>query len=151
MIGWLKSTFALFFPNWQAMGSHPFYFFDDEGFLMHTMSVTYYTGRFERRKIEFDKGHLNYMTRMDCQPKNHPLYHNLIVPFLRKTGDFDLPNATVGPMIRKFCANIAPVKTKKMFKEFEQQDIKAVSDKAGSNVLPFAPVSKDNNEPPAGL
>ena len=142
-----KAIFSFFFPNWQAIGSHPLYFFDpDSGTLLYTMSATYYMGRFERRKVAFDSGRVGYEHRHEYQPKNHPLFHTLVVPYLRKVGDFGLPNYMVSPIIQMFCASVAPTSIKGLFKGSEQADIKKLSDRAGSNVIPFAPINK--NEPP---
>jgi hypothetical protein len=127
------------FEKWRAIGTHQFHFFSEQNAVLFTLSATYYVADGEKRKIEFDKGVIYGMQRWIFHPKNHPLYHSFMVPFLRKTGDFDVPNAEAEKMVRMFCSRMLPARAGKIFKGIEEDGIKEVSDKAGSNVLPFLP------------
>ena len=150
MVGILKSIFAFFFPKWQPVATHSIHYMGVNGEIAFTMSVTYYTGRNERRKVEFDGAKLRSI-RLEYTPQCHPFYHDFIVPFLRKTGDFEVNNEAAATLVKSFCEEVRPpsmVQAKTLLKEKEQSKIKNLSDKAGSNVLPFVLTpEKDNNEP----
>jgi len=97
MFNWL---YNLIEKNWRAIGTHPFYYSNDEGEEVFLMSATYYINKKSgARRIKVD---CDSLYRKIYPPHNHPCYHNFCVPFLRSTGDF-LTESDAECMILALC------------------------------------------------
>lgn len=75
----------LFRRKWFSIETLRFTFYDAQADIACNFSATFFMGNKELRRIEID-GDTHISKLMPAQ--NHPFYHNICVPYLRKTGQF---------------------------------------------------------------
>lgn len=146
MFNWFTN---LFNNKWKAIDTIPIYYTNANQERVFTMSVTFYMGINESRKIEID---YDKSWKRVYSPFNHPFYHSFCVPYLKKTGEFEGSNEIVAKMINVLAEEQTMQEIRQLRREAEKskgkENLKVLLDKKGkpeksNNVLSFPDIKKD--------